>query len=149
MERIAIKYGIFMFLTFLLVFGIVHVLGLSANYHFRLINGVIEGVFLWLALKANLREHSFDARETLNNYPSNVGLGMLTAAVGIIPFAICIAIYLSINEDFMLSLQQASNIGEYLTPVSAGFILTAEGAAFSIIASYIMNRALEQQKFPD
>ena len=149
MERIAIKYGIYMFLGFLLVFGIVHILGLSANYHFRLINGVIEGVFIWLALRANLKEHTFDARATLNNYPSNVGLGMLTAAVGIIPFAICIAIYLSVNTEFLASLREASSIGEYLTPISAGFILTAEGAAFSIIVSYIMNRALEQQKFPD
>lgn len=149
MEKIAFKYGIYMFFGFITIFIFMHVLGLSANYYFRLFNGAVEALFIWFALHARLRNHVYDARETLSNYPGNVALGLLTSTIGVVPFAICISIYLSLNNDFMIQLQQASKIGEYLNPFTAGLILIAEGTIFSLIVSYILARALEQQKFPD
>ncbi|HMG15222.1 MAG TPA: hypothetical protein VK590_07250, partial [Saprospiraceae bacterium] len=76
-------------------------------------------------------------------------LGLFTSLFGVLPFALLMGIYLSLNNDFMEKLKAASNVGDYLTPFSAGLFLVSEGIIFSLIASYILARVLQDQRYPD
>jgi hypothetical protein len=149
MDKIAFKNGILMFLTFTAVFLITHLLNLSGNYNFRVLNWIVQIIFIWKAIKEYTNQHLDQEKQILDNYPANVTLGLFTSLFGVLPFALLMGIYLSINNNFMESIKASSNLGDYLTPFTAGLFLVSEGIIFSLIVSYILARVLQDQRYPD
>lgn len=149
MEKIAFRNGIFMFLCFIAVFLVTHLLNLSANYNFRALNWVVQIIFIWKAIRDYANEHLDHEKEILDNYPANVTLGFFTSLFGVVPFALLMGIYLTLNKEFMASLVMNSKLGEYLTPFTAGLFLVSEGIMFSLIVSYLLARVLQDQRYPD
>ncbi len=149
MEKIAFRNGIFMFLSFIAVFLVTHLLNLSGNYNFRALNWIVQIIFIWKAIRDYTNEHLDHEKEILDNYPANVTLGLFTSLFGVVPFALLMGIYLTINKEFMASLVVGSKLGEYLTPFTAGLFLVSEGIMFSLIVSYILARVLQDQRYPD
>ncbi len=149
MEKIALKNGIYMFLSFSAVFLITHLLNLSGNYNFRVLNWIVQIIFIWKAIKEYTNQHLDQEKQILDNYPANVTLGLFTSLFGVLPFALLMGIYLSINKEFMDSIIASSKLGDYLTPFTAGLFLVSEGIIFSLIVSYILARVLQDQRYPD
>ena len=149
MDKIAFKNGILMFLTFTVVFIITHLLSLSSNYNFRALNWLVQIIFIWKAIKEYTNQHLDQEKQILDNYPANVTLGLFTSLFGVLPFALLMGIYLSVNSNFMESIRASSKLGDYLTPFTAGLFLVSEGIIFSLIVSYILARVLQDQRYPD
>jgi len=139
MQTIAFRYGLWMFIGFTGFFLLMHGFGLSEKSYFRILNGVIHLGFLWAALRDWSQYHHGDA----NEYPSGVVAGMFTSLVGIIPFTVFMAIFLSYNPALMVSIQEQSPIGEYFNPFTSSLFIFVEGLAISLIASYIIIRIVE------
>lgn len=142
MKHIAFRYGLFMFAGFTAFFLIMHLLRLSENYYLRVFNGVIHVGFLWLALRAWLREHP----DPSDDYTSGVVIGMFTSLVGVLPFTIFMVLFLANNPSFLATIQSHSPIGQYFTPVTASLFILVEGIAMSIIMSYLLVRLLEMMR---
>ena len=64
MERIALRYGLFMFLGFTLFFLISHLLGLSERYYLRVLNAIIHLAFMYTAIRRYRQLHP----ESADNY---------------------------------------------------------------------------------
>lgn len=131
-----------MFLGFIGYFVLMNVLNLATRFNFRVFNGVIHIILIYLAIKAYDRSNPEGF-----NYLSGVAMGIITSVIGVIPFAIFQIAFLSYNASFMEALQQAMpSIGQYLTPWTTGLIVLMEGLAVSFVASYIIMRIVESSK---
>lgn len=142
MNRIALRYGLFMFFGFTAFFLVMHLLHLSENYYLRVFNGVIHLSALWFALRAWVHEHP----EPSDDYTSGVVVGMFTSLVGVIPFTIFMVLFLAYNPSFLASIQSHSPIGQYFTPVTASLFILVEGIAISLILSYLLIRLQEMMR---
>lgn len=143
MKKIAFQYGPIMFAGFLLYFLLMKALNLSENYNFRIFNGIIHLILLYMAIRAYRNQFPEEF-----NVLSGVSVGVMSSAVGVVPFALFQLIYLNIDTDFMQYLQDnVSMIGEYLTPFSAALILIMEGLAVSFVASYVFVRMVMAIKY--
>lgn len=139
MRSIALRYGAIMFAGFVAYFLLMHATHLSDNYNFRILNGLIHITLMSLAIRRFMKS----APEEFN-YISAAVMGIITSAVGVIPFAIFQLIFLSINTEFMESLrQQVPFVGSYMTPYTSALIILVEGMAVSILASYVVMRVVD------
>lgn len=142
MKKIAIKYGIFMFLGFTALFLIMHELAQVRNFNLRVLNGFIHIGLLYAAI----REYRRDVMEQSGTVVSGVAAGMYTSIVGVLPFTIFIMFYLIADTPFMEHIQNSVPIGKYFNPFTASLFILVEGIAISLIGSYILDRFIDVNK---
>lgn len=144
MKQIAFRYGLMMFIGFTGFFLLMHFLRLSDNYYLRVFNGIIHLSLLWLALREWTRVH----HGAVSDNASGVVVGIFTTLVGVIPFTVFMAIFLSYDSVLMAYIQSQSPIGELFTPITSSLFIFVEGLGLSLIASYLMVRVLDMMRSP-
>lgn len=142
MRRIALKYGLWMFLGFIAFFLIMHLFGLSQNYNLRIFNGVIHLSLIYLAIRDYYQEYG----QNIKGYLSGVATGMYASAVGVIGFSIFMVLFLAFSPAFMQVIKETMPIGKYLNPVTASIFVIVEGTAISLIGSYILTRVIDMNR---
>ena len=140
MNRIAFKRGWPLFVCFVALFLFMKTIGQVQQFNFRILNGFFHILFITLAI----RDYKSTYPE-LFNYLSGTAVGMMTSLVGVIPFAVFMIVYLNVDSEFMIYLQEnIKGIGMYLTPFYSGVIILMEGLAVSLLLSYIITRMLSR-----
>jgi len=139
MKKIALKYGLFMYAGFALLFLIVHLLGFSERYNLRILNGVIHLAFIYFAI----RDYRKIFPESFGNYLSGVAAGMYTSFIGVVLFAFSMCLFLALNQPFFEELRAQTPIPSYFTPVTASLYIFSEGIVVSLIGSYIVMRIVD------
>lgn len=74
-------------------------------------------------------EHEID-------YLTGLKMGMHITLAAAVPFAIFMAIYLNIDKNFMIYIQENAMFGEYLSPLSAAVGTLLEGAASGAVITF-------------
>ena len=141
MQKIALRYGLWMFAGFTVFFLLMHLFGLSQNYNLRIFNGVIHLSLIYLAI----RDYRHTHEDSVNNYVSGVAMGMYASVIGVIGFTIFMLLYLIGDANFMQALRETNPLGEYLTPITASLFILMEGIAISLIGSYIITRVIDMR----
>lgn len=141
MKKIAIKYGLLMFLSFAGLFLIMHEVVQLENYNLRVLNAVAHLGFIYAAIRAYRQEN----QESLNNYVSGVAMGMYASLIGVLPFVVFVVFYLVNDTAFMAHIQETIPIGQYLTPFTASLFVLIEGVAVSLIGSYLVTRVIDMR----
>lgn len=144
MLHLALRYGARMFLGFTAFFLCMHLLGWSQHYFLRVFNGLIQGLGLWLVLRAWLNQYP----ERHDDYPAAVALGLLTTLAATLPFAVFMTIFLAYSPGFMAFIQSQTPMGAYFNPVTASVFILMEGIAGGLIGSYILFRIQEALRWP-
>lgn len=139
MNKIAFRYGLWMFAGFTAFFLLMHLFGLSDRPNLRIFNGVIHMVVLFLAI----RQFNEVDRQGASNYVSSVALGMYTSAIGVIGFSIFLFFFLVADPNLMEAIRTETTSGVYLTPITATLFIVTEGTVVSLIGSYIIARIVE------
>ena len=139
MQKLAIKYGLQMFIALVILFVIVHFLGLSTNYQLRVLNGFIHLAFLYLAIRAYRKTHP----NSVNNYLSGVAMGTYMTMIAVVLFAVAMISYLSVDQDYFNALKDQFPYPESFTPVTASLGIVLEGLAASVIGAYIVTRVID------
>jgi hypothetical protein len=142
MKRIAIKYGISMFIGFVALFLIMHEVAQVRNFNLRILNGFIHFGLIYMAISAYRNE----VLEQSGTVVSGVAAGMYTSIVGVLPFTLFMMFYLIADEPFMNYIQASIPIGEYFNPLTASLFILVEGIAISLIGSYIADRLIDLRK---
>ena len=139
MRKIAIRYGILMFIGFTVYFLLMHLLGRSANSTLRLFNGIIH---LWLLALA-IRRYRLENDIQSGKYVPGVALGMYASAIGVVAFSVFMLLFLSFHPTLMGDIKDQAALGPYLNPFTATLSILAEGLVVSLIGSYIWVRIFE------
>ncbi|MDH3650778.1 MAG: hypothetical protein OEQ53_13925 [Saprospiraceae bacterium] len=118
------------------------VFDLNDNYDFRVFNGVIQPIIVFLAVRSYAKSLPTDW-----NYLSGVVVGVVTSLVSVPPFAIFQLLHLNMNVSFMEHLQtHVPYMGQYLNPFSAGLIIVVEGMAVGLVLSNIRMRIVDPRQ---
>lgn len=139
MNAISIKMGIWLFVGSVSFFLLMYTMGLGYHKELRLFNGAIHLFCLYLAIQAYYKLHP----ENIGNYMMGVVQGLGTSVVGVGGFAVFMTIFLAMEPTFMSAIRENSNMGTYLSPVTASIFLLTEGLALGLIGSYILTRILD------
>jgi hypothetical protein len=118
-----------------------HVLGLSSNYHLRVLNGFIHLAFIYFAIQ----DYRLKFPESVENYVSGVSVGMYTSVIGVALFTLfmCIFLSLDVNQAFFSHLKSGSPMPRYFTPFTASLFIFVEGIVVSLIGSYLVTRIID------
>lgn len=138
MHAISIKMGLWMLAGLISFFLLMYTVGLGYRTELHLFNGVIQLFCLYWAIRYYYRR-SPDDRDT---YMAGVAQGMWTSAIGIGGFTVFMMIFITMEPKFLETLRQNSQMGEYLTPITASLFILVEGLMVSLIGSYILTRIL-------
>lgn len=141
MRKIAIRYGILMFIGFTAYFLLMHLLGQSDNSTLRLFNGIIHMLLLALAIRQYRLENDIQS----GKYLPGVALGMYASAIGIVAFSVFMLLFLTFHPTLMGEIKEQAALGRYLNPFTATLSILAEGLVVSLIGSYVWVRIFEWQ----
>lgn len=143
-NKIVLKYGVWFFTGLVVYYFLMNFLGMSNRYDFRIFNGVIQIVVVYLAIRsyARTKPQEFD-------YLTGTLIGINTSIAGVVPFAIFQMVNLYLNTPLLEYIQHhAPVVGPYVNPFSGGLIVFMEGLAVGVIFSYICMRVVDLQLKP-
>jgi hypothetical protein len=136
MRIISIKVGISMLFGFIATFGVVYILGFAQYTELRILNGFVHLSCLYIAIRAYYKVDPQNVR----NYMLGVMQGMGASVIGVVGYAIFMAIFMKIDAPLMNTIKENSPIGIYLNPISITLFVLVEGLGISLIGSYILTR---------
>lgn len=141
MYSISIKMGLTMLIGFISFFLLMYVMGLGAHIELHLFYLVIQIFFMYKAIRGYYAGHP---KSTHNNL-LGVAQGMITSLVGILGFALFMAIFLFYSPNLVNTMRLDSLLGVSLNPYSASLIILTEGLVVSLIGSYVAARISEDE----
>ena len=134
LELTALKYGLLTAAGLIAYFLLMKVVGLVQIVELRMLNLFILIAGVGFAIR-EYKRRSDDEMDYLQGF----GIGMLTSAVSVIPFALFIFAYLNFFDPaFMETIRQEEPFGQYLNPYMAAVAIFFEGMGSGLILSFII-----------
>jgi hypothetical protein len=137
-KRIPEDYGIRIAIGVIAFFLLMKFAGFFHVVELRMLNIFILVAGIFLALKKFKGTHGNHI-----NYFRALIVGVVTGAVGSILFAIFLFIYVHIDSDFMLWLQQNEPMGRFLNPYIVAFIVALEGLFSGLLVTFVLINYLQ------
>ncbi len=125
--------GLLISLSLIGFFLIMKELNLYQVLAFRYFNFVI--LLVGIAIAFNIY-HNKLAKNGIE-YLAGLKMGLQITVIAVIPFVIFMAIYLMIDEKFMMFIRQNGEFGNYLSPISAAGVVAIEGFVGGAITTYM------------
>lgn len=138
MHTISIKTGLWMLAGFISFFLLMYSIGLGYRTELHLFNGAIQLFCMYWAI----RLYYIQNPENTVRYIAGVIQGLRASVIGIAGFTVFMTIFIAMHPEFLETLRQNSNMGEYLTPFTASLFILVEGLMVSLIGSYLLTRFL-------
>lgn len=135
-SNIATKYGLILFGSLALFFGIMWAIGQAGNTWLRMFNGLIHLAVLYFAISAYRKKYP----QSVGNYLSGVGLGMYLSVIGSLLFALLIGVVVALDTDLATAINNEIPYAFNVLPLSAGLFVMMEGIVAGLIGSYIVVR---------
>ena len=136
-EKVAVKYGLIIFATLVAYFLFMKLVGLFEIHELRGLNFFILFIGVWKALTHFKKNSNLE-------YFEGIGLGSLTALIGVIPFAVFIFFYLHADPQFMANIIANEAYGEYMNPYILAFLIAFEGGISGVLVSFGMMQYLKK-----
>ncbi len=133
------KYGIILFLCFVIYFLLLSINNYYFNSYLRIGNVVFHSIIVYLAIS---RFHDSAIAKKRFNYLSGFMAGFKPSIIATVLFAVFQFFYLTFNTHFLEGLKSTSPIQDFLTPVTAPIVVLFEGVAISLILSYLILRII-------
>ena len=136
MRSLSLQFGLLMLTGFIAIFYTIYMLGYAQYTELRILNAVVHLSCMYLAIKAYYKTD----RENVENYMLGVAQGMEASIIGVIGYAIFIAVFMKIDPRLMNLIKQNSTMEIYLNPYTITLGILTEGLMVSLIGSYILTR---------
>jgi hypothetical protein len=130
---VSIWCGLLVSVTLMGFFLVMKFAGLHRYLALRYFNWVIYALGIVIAFSVYRKKEA----KTGIQYLKGIKMGLRTALIAIIPFAIFMFVYLKIDEGFMLYIRENSEFGRYLSPISAAAVVAIEGFVGGAITTYM------------
>jgi len=136
-EKVAIKHGLIIFISLVAYFLFMKLVGLFEIHELRGLNFFILFAGVWKALT------HFKKKSNLE-YFEGIGLGSLTAIIGVVPFAVFMFFYLQADTQFMANIVANEAFGRYMNPYVLTFLIAFEGGISGVLVSFGMMQYLKK-----
>ena len=142
-ESTAAKYGGLMALALVGFFLLMKAFGLEHNLELRALHLFILFSFVLMSIDNYEKSHPENFA-----YLKGLGIGLLTAAIGVLSFASLVILYITvINPSFMEIIQQNEPFGDFLNPLLVGCTIVIEGMASGFLATYAIMQYYKRSHF--
>lgn len=139
-ESIALRFGLITAAALTSYFLLMKLIGWVHIVELRVLNFVILAVGVTWAIS-----HFKKIKLGELGYLKGIGVGMMTAMIGVVIFAFFLAIYLwIIDPAFMELIQQQESFGQYLDPMTVGFTIIVEGFGSGYLITFIVMQYLKR-----
>ena len=138
-EKVALKYGLIISLSLVAYFLFMKLVGLFEIHELRGLNFFILFVGVWKALTYYKKRYGLE-------YFEGIGLGSLTAIIGVVPFALFIFFYLHADSQFMANIVANEAYGQYMNPYVLAFLIAFEGGISGVLVSFGMMQYLKKSR---
>lgn len=136
MEKIGLKYGLFTALSLIAYFLLMKLIGLEQIIELRFLNGLIMAIGITLAIRGYKK-----SRNGAIGYFSGIGVGLITAIIGTVLFAVFMVVYIKTFDHRLLEVLSGDQyFGERMsiTPGIVVFtVLILEGVISGFMISFI------------
>jgi hypothetical protein len=132
-NRIAENYGLKIAAGLIVYFVVMKVFNLSHHVELRFLNLAILTVGVYFALKQFKRTHD----DSLNYFRGLV-TGVATAGIGSLVFGLFLFLYMKVDADLMQSIRDNEQMGRFLNPYIAAFIVVLEGFFSGFLATFVL-----------
>jgi hypothetical protein len=140
-HRIPEIYGSFIAAGLILYFFIAYIAGFLHVVELRLLNLVIMGAGIYMALQQYKRTHQGNL-----DYFRALVTGVSSAFIGTSTFVLALFVYLKIDGNLMKSIIANEPMGVYLNAYIATFAVWVEGIFSGFIMTFILINYLTSQK---
>lgn len=125
----AVTYGLFTSLALITYFLLLNGIGLAEYIELRFFNAIIIAFGIILAIKSKKAKPEF-------NYLNGLGAGIYSALFSVIPFAIFMFVFLTINTEFMNYLVVHAPFGSFLNPTASASVILFEGVSSGVVIAF-------------
>lgn len=132
-KKIGVIAGILLAAAMIIFFFVMKMMNMEKIVELRMLNLPIMIIGIILAERRYKKENNGEME-----YLEGFGLGIISAFVSVILFAIFMSIYLSTHPDFMEFVKEHVIMGEYLTPLRAAVGILIEGSTSGVICTFII-----------
>jgi hypothetical protein len=136
MRAISIQIGLLMLTGFIAIFYIIYMLGYAQYTELRVLNAFVHLSCMYLAIRSYYKTD----KEHVDNYMLGVAQGIEASIIGVVGYAVFIAIFMNVDPRLMNLIKQNSTMAIYLNPYTITLGILTEGLMVSLIGSYIMTR---------
>jgi hypothetical protein len=136
MRSLSVQFGLLMLAGFVTIFYVIYMLGYAQYTELRVFNAFVHLGCMYLSIKAYYKTDNGN----VENYMQGVAQGMETSIIGVVGYAVFIAVFMKIDPRLMDLIKQNSPMAIYLNPYTITLAILAEGLMVSLIGSYIMTR---------
>ena len=123
---------------FIAIFLVVYTMGFAQYTELRFLNIFVHISCMYVAIRTFYKKDI----EDIDNYLLGVAQGIEASVIGVVGYAIFVAIFLQFDPRLMDLIKQNSNMAIYLNPYTVTLDILAEGLMVSLIGSYILTRIL-------
>lgn len=132
-NTIAESYGVRIAAGLIIYFLIMKVLGLGHQVELRFLNLIILVSGVYYALREFRRTH-----EDRLNYFRGLIVGVTASGIGSLLFGLFLFAYMQVDGSFMESIRQNEQMGRFLNPYIASFIVVLEGFFSGFLVTFIL-----------
>lgn len=132
-NRIPENYGIRIACGLILYFLVMKFLGLHHHVELRLLN---LGILSWGVYAALLKFRTSHGDHL--NYFRGMIMGVATAGIASLGFALFLFVYMQADASFMESIRVNEPMGRYLNPYMAAFIVALEGFFSGLLVTFVL-----------
>jgi hypothetical protein len=132
-NRIAENYGLKIALGLIIYFLLMRILHLSNHVELRFMNLVILTAGVYYGLKHFKKTHGDNL-----NYFRGLITGVAIAGIGSLLFGVFLFAYMKIDGDLMEHIKQTEQMGRYLNPYIASFIVVLEGFFSGLLVTFVL-----------
>lgn len=132
-NRITESYGLRIAAGLIAFFLIMKIVGLAHHVELRLLNLLILGVGIYLALRKFKNTHAGQL-----NYFRGLVTGVSTASIGSLVFALFLFIYMKVDDDMMQAVIKEDRMGRYLNAYIASFVVALEGVFSGLLMTFVL-----------
>ena len=132
-NRIPENYGLRIAGGLIAFFLIMRIVNLGHMTELRLLNLIILGSGIYLALKKFKGTHS----EHLNYFRGLI-TGVATGGVASLLFGVFLFLYMKLDTDLMKTIVENEPMGRYLNPYMVAFIVVLEGFFSGLLVTFVI-----------
>jgi len=131
-QNMAIRYGLMTTVWLIGYFLIMKLVGLVHILELRTLN------FMFLVGGIYLAIRRYKKHNDSTTYLQGIGIGILTSAVAVLPFALFIFVYLQLDQGLLNYIREQDQFGQHLNSYILAFIVGLEGFFSGMILTFII-----------
>lgn len=146
-EKRGIIFGLLTTIAMIIFFFIMHLFGLTHHYYLRALNALFLFAGIYFAIKTHHKQypHVNPKKRSRISFLNEGAVGLVTTFSTGVMFAVFVAAYLYLDDEFLRIIRENEPQGRFLTPPAIAFLIFLEASASGFVFTFILAQMLKEK----